>query len=251
MRPHNGKPKTGFKAGRNKAPRPSSATDKVEKRKKKLASDENELDSRLEGLEDDLRDTIDSIVTGEDTEDAPDNVDRFAKEFRKMRKKVGASNDHFNAENVNQQMLRSMLAMVLDIIPLAERAYRKTRKENAAYALNALLEQAKNLSTDLRMAKDVEQQAEFIKGRVLNPVLMAFANMLVQETLAIKSSVDTHVSNRKEGKRVKLEIDRATLSLGKYLTEAITKMTSDIDSYLSGDMEKLMPTPKKRKEKRS
>lgn len=178
---------------------------------------------------------VDQDVLDEVDENFQNNKDRFQKEFKKLRKRTGAANEHFNAEAVNRMMLRAMLTMVLDVIPIAEEAYRKTKKENAAYALNALLNQARELSLDLKLAKDTTGQVEFIERHVLTPVFTSFAQLLIQEMYALKATIDTEVP-AKAGKRVKSKVDDMVRSLGQFQSGMIEKISSDIHGYLSGTM---------------
>lgn len=248
MRPHSGKPKTGYREGRSKtrASVSSSSKDRGKERERKVAK-AAKVDVPWDV--DELQEKQDELVTElmENTQEQDGQIasDRFAREFKKLRKKAGATNDHFNAENLNIEMLRAMLVMMLDIIPLAEQVFRKSKKESSAYALNALVNQARELSVDLRMAKDVEGQSLFIKDSILNPIFKVFAQHLIQEMIFLKNDVDTHVSSRKEGKRIKESLDKTTRSLGSFLTESVTKIHANIDDYLAGNMDKLMGPPKK------
>lgn len=245
MRPHSGKPKTGYREGRSKlrAPKPASKSKENNIERKRKPSPDLDLEE-LEGKQADL---IKELVGDEGQDDGQAKSDRFAREFKKLRKKVGATNDHFNAESVNIEMLRAMLTMMLDIIPLAEQVFRKSKKESSAYALNALVNQARELSTDLRMSKDVEGQAAFIRDMIINPVFKMFAQQLIAETINIKNSIDTNVDNRKHAKRVKQDVDDMARALGKYLTESVMKLYADIDNYLAGNMQQLIPQLKKRR----
>ena len=251
MRPHSGKPKTGYREGRAKTRTATSSSSKNKDRERKVAKAAKVVDVPWEV--DELEEKKDALIA-ELTDETPEAdgqaaSDRFAKEFKKLRKKAGATNDHFNAENLNIEMLRAMLVMMLDIIPLAEQVFRKSKKESSAYALNALVNQARELSVDLRMAKDVEGQSLFIKDSILNPIFKSFAQHLLHETIYLKNDVDTHVSSSKESRRIKESVDKLTRSLGTFLTESVTKIHTNIDDYLAGNMDKLIGPPKKQPKK--
>lgn len=231
MRPHNGKTKTGFREGRNKVRSSKKPVEPENKQSRKKT-----LDDAQEVVED----YMDSALLEEG--DPKKKSERFAKEFRRLRKQVGADNEHFNPEQVNNEMLRALLAMVVSLIPVAEANYRSSRKESAAYALNALINQAREVSTDLRMAKDYEGQASFIRDNILSPIFRAFTQNLLNEHQHLKNTIDTAISREKEARKIKAELDDVTRSLGKFLSETITKSFVDIDNYLQGNMQNLMPT---------
>lgn len=236
MRPHSGKPKTGFREGRNN----TRSSKKPVQDEKKKSSTKKTLDEAQEVVED----YMDSALLEEG--DPKKKSERFAKEFRRLRKQVGADNDHFNPEQVNTEMLRALLAMVVSLIPVAEANYRSSRKESAAYALNALINQAREVSTDLRMAKDYEGQALFIRDNILSPIFRAFTQNLLNEHQHLKNTIDTSISRDKEARKIKAELDDVTRSLGKFLSETITKSFADIDNYLQGNMQNLMPSTGKK-----
>lgn len=243
MRPHSGKPKLGHKEGRSKL-RASSSSAKKRNEERTVSTKKRRDNLDLEDLQEKQDELVSELMEMTEEEEGQAKSDRFAKEFKKLRKKVGAGNDHFNAENANTEMLRAMLTMMLDIIPLAEQTFRKSKKESSAYALNALVNQARELSTDLRMSKDVEGQALFIKDLIITPIFKVFAQQLISETLNVKNTVDTHVSNPKRARKVKEDVDKMARNLGKFLTESVTKMYADVDNYLAGNMDRLIPQKK-------
>jgi hypothetical protein len=243
MRPHSGKPKLGHKEGRSKL-RASSSSAKNKSAERTVSTKKRRDNLDLEELQEKQDELVNDLMEMTEEEEGQVKSDRFAKEFKKLRKKVGAGNDHFNAENANTEMLRAMLTMMLDIIPLAEQTFRKSKKESSAYALNALVNQARELSTDLRMSKDVEGQALFIKDLIITPIFKVFAQQLISETLNVKNTVDTHVSNPKRARKVKEDVDKMARNLGKFLTESVTKMYADVDNYLAGNMDRLIPQKK-------
>lgn len=234
MRPHSGKPKTGFREGRN-----NTRSSKKPVQAEKKISKKDTLDEAQEVVED----YMDSSLLEDG--DPKKKSERFAKEFRRLRKQVGADNEHFNPEQVNTEMLRALLAMVVSLVPVAEANYRASRKESAAYALNALINQAREVSTDLRMAKDYEGQAIFIRDNILTPIFRSFTQNLLNEHQHLKNTIDTAISREKEARKIKEELDNVTRSLGKFLSEIITKSFADIDNYLQGNMQNLMPSSKK------
>lgn len=246
MRPHNGKEKLGHKAGRAKLRSSGSVTSK-----KKTDIDKPRLKKRekqvldLDDLAEKQAELVENLIEIDEEEEGQIKSDRFAKEFKKLRKKVGSENEHFNADNSHIEMLRAMQSMLIDIIPLAEQVFRKSKKESSAYALNALLNQAREISTDLKMSKDFDGQANFIKEMILNPVFKVFAQHLIAENIYLKNEIDTHVSNRKEAKRIKEAVDKMARSLGRFLTESVIKIHEDVDNYLAGNMNKLIAPPKK------
>lgn len=239
------KQKTGFAEGRSKnRPSASSSKDKDLNREKKL----NKLNKAKDELADILKDTGSGLIGS----DVDEEVSRFQKEMKSVRKIVSNKNeDDLNTEVINKMMLRSMLAMTLDVIPLAEKAFRSTSKENAAYALIALIKEAKEISTELNMIGNVENQSAFIKSSIITPLFNAMAQHFLQDMLSMKSTIDTELSGKpKTGLRLKRQLDEIMKSIGLFMTLSSDKIADNIHLYLSGQMsDVLATTPKKRKRK--
>lgn len=239
MRPHSGKPKTGFKEGRNKL------------RSSNKPKQDDTSSKKAKNLLDDAQDVVDDYLEESllDEGDSKKKADRFAREFRRLRRDIGASNEHFNPDKSSARMLRALLVMTLDMIPLAEEGFRKTRKESAAYALNALMNQARELQTELRMSKDYEGQAIFIRDNILSPIFKSFTQNMLNEHQHLKNTIDTNLRD-KESKKIKAAVDDVTRALGKFLSEMITKSFTDVDNYLQGNMQALMPSSGKKSRKK-
>jgi len=237
------KKKTGFAEGRSKT-RPSvSSAEKDLKREKKF----NKLNKAKDELADVLKGTG---LVGSDGLDA--EMSRFQKEMGSVRKLISNKNeDDLNTEVLNKMMLRSMLAMTLDVIPLAEKAFRGTMKENAAYALIALIKEAKEISTELNMIGNVENQSAFIKDSIITPLFNAMAQHFLQEMLSMKSTIDTELAGKpKTGKRLKRQLDEIMKSIGMFMTQSNDKIAESVHLYLSGQMADILsPSTKKRKKK--
>lgn len=252
------KQKSGFEQGRSKT-RPSLSGSKKEKTNKLTKAEKRlkKLKEAKEELAEVLRETgvtkkkkrnrdHGEGFPGSDGIEA--EVSIFEEEMEAIREMVSAKSDDFNAEAANKMLLRSMLMTVLDIIPIAERAFRATSKENAAYAVNALINQAREISTDLKMAGDVENQSRFIKESIIDPMYKAIAQNMLQELLSLKSVIDTELSNKpKTAKTIKRSVDSTLRTIGMFMTQSSEKISSDIESYLAGDMSAIGSSGKKRK----
>lgn len=222
--------KTGF--GENRSKQKASA----QKKSKKHSGTELEMvvqDGKAAILED-----IEEMF-GEDGEDLSDRKVKkvFERQFKQLRRDLDASNTTMNASHSSRLMTRAMLAMVVDLIPVAEQAYRESKKEQSAYALNALVNQARELATDLKMMQDVEGQAEFIRDKLITPIFMSMTQQILASMMSLKNTIDTELGNKapKTSRRVKTEIDNNLRALGSFLEESNKKMGSDIERYLSGD----------------
>lgn len=238
------KSKSGFTEGRSKT-RPSARLKTSDKEKKnKLDKSSKKLQKAKSELETVLRDsTFAPNILDEE-------VSRFQKELKTVRKHISNTSEiELNTEKLNKMMLRSMLTMILDVIPLAEKAFRASAKENAAYALIALVKEAKEIHSELNMIGNVENQSEFIRNSIITPLFNSMAQLFIHEMLSLKASIDTEVGNPKAGKKVKKHVDEVMKSIGLFMTQSNEKISENIHSYLSGNMSEFSDTPKKKKRK--
>jgi hypothetical protein len=83
---------------------------------------------------------------------------------------------------------RQMLATILRLIPIAEKQYRREKKEHTAYALNSLVSQARELTADIQSSADRAAVAEVIVTDVLMPTFRSFIETVVIETQTLKSA---------------------------------------------------------------
>lgn len=197
----------------------------------------------LEKTKEDLAEVLLSVAEGSDVDE---NSARFEKEFNKLRKKVSVDKGNsYSSDSANQDMLRIMLAMVLELIPVAEAAARKTLKEGNFYALNALVNQAREISNDLRLSKPLEDTAFFIKDRIMEPVFKQLASHMINEMMSIKNEVDTTDVSTKQARLIKKRVDKSMLIMSRYLTDMILKVEDDTHAYITGDIARFNPAKKR------
>lgn len=238
--------KSGFEQGRS-GNRPSlsaaakdSLTKKERKQLKQLKKAKAELAEAIEG-------TKGAGMIGNDL-DAPVSV--FRKEMKIIRKKLSNASEDFNSEAIHKMMIRASLASILKALPIAEEAFITSKKENAAYALNALINQMRDLSSELKMVGDVENQSRFIRESIVEPMFKALAMNFMREMMNLKNTVETEVDKPKTQKSVKRGVDQVMRVVAEFMTQAIEKISADVESYLSGDMTTASGEMKKKKIKK-
>ena len=171
----------------------------------------------------------------ENAEDEETINSLFSKAFSTLHEDASNPNADFRSDDAAKNMNRAALALILSLIPEAEIAYRRDPKQTNAYALNSFIDQARELAADLRMISDADGQSEFISRRVVLPMFLNAAQLLITEMTNLKSSIDTEIRDSHTSKTLKKSIDATAISVGKYLAEMQAAITSQISSYLQGD----------------
>lgn len=202
------------------------------KKKKRGAEDEHlkALESFADRFAGDLED-------GEEEESA-ESV--FTKDYTKIKKLLDPDNPNLRIDQVSIAFFRAALATILDLLPIAERAYRKSQKESAAYALTALINQARDLTSDVKMGDDVEGQAILIK-KIVDMSYVGVAEMLLQEKFALQAKLDTLSSSPSVRKAMRQELDDMVRSFIKGMRAHSDLTSTRVKAFLQGDPNYMNP----------
>lgn len=251
--------KSGFSEGRSSSSKGrSSLSDKKNKPEQdnttKLRSKKaNNRLSQIKKAQEDLADVVKDLdidIEGNtyDSDEEGKPTSRFAANFNRLRKS-SVENKDFNAEAAHKILLKTMFAMTMDLLPVADVAFKKSGKEQAAYALIALAKQAQEISSELRMLGNVESQTDFIKENIIAPIFKMLTQHTMAQCMHIKNTVDTELGG-KNTKNIKRQIDNLLLGLGQYMDGSREQMSANIGMYLAGDMS-FISTGSEKKEKRA
>ncbi len=122
-----------------------------------------------------------------------DKAEKLRGEVRKSATTFGLQKskiiDAVNAGDVDGSILafqRTAYSAVVSIIPIAEREYRKFKRESQAYALNALIQSARELSQDLAATNDRAMLADRLLQESLVPFIKALLQHIVQQNVILK-----------------------------------------------------------------
>lgn len=162
--------------------------------------------------------------------------EEYKRKFTSLSKRVRSDEEATSTDKIQQSMLQTTLAMILELIPVAEKIYRIKKSENAAYALNALINQSREIVVDLKLAKDVTGQVTYIRNEVLTPVFIAFTQTLIDSVYELNRHIDSNVTKTKEAIRVKEQVTELAKTLGRFQTGMINQVTDNITAYLSGNL---------------
>lgn len=92
-----------------------------------------------------------------------------------------------NIEHAVGQFQRQAYSTVVNLIPIAEKAYLKDRREHQIYCLNALISQGRELAADLMAANNREQLAQTLLHEVLEPAFKNILQQVMQEQMHMKA----------------------------------------------------------------
>lgn len=137
-------------------------------------------------------------------------------------------------------MLGALFGIVMNMIPQAEEQYYKFGNERAAYAFNALVSQAREISNDIRMVSDLTQQAD----RVFQLFLIGYrkyAEALVDDTYRLKKEIASLIKSKSLRKKVEDAIQQFTLKQADRMEAVLSETKDSVDDLM------LEPPSNKRK----
>lgn len=129
-------------------------------------------------------------------------------------------------KGVNQFQLMS-LKMLVDLIPYAEKEYRRDPRQSNAYAINALVTQIRELISDLQAEDNTLELINKIVLNIVQPITQKIAGSLIEFNFSIKSSIKGDlIDGRYE--RVEREIDTATKDIARTIQGYVNQMCDEI-----------------------
>ena len=221
------------------------------KRKKKKGKRRSAVDMIDGSLPKKERELLRNVIEEVEDESEDEIKSIFEGVFNKLGDAAGNPDAEFRGDDSAKNLQRAAYALMLDMIPIAESTYRATRKQQDAYAMNSFIDEARQLVEELRTMTDADNQTEHITKRIILPLMLRVANVLLNEFANLKGAVDTEVRDIAAAKAVKRASDGAALSIGKFMTEVQNAIAAQVAAYLHGDSNSLQLPPTRRRRNKS
>jgi hypothetical protein len=194
-----------------------------------LKESKKELNRVFESL------TGEAILDEDEAEELDDLHSKVKSKFAEISDQI-KTGSVLNPELITRTLYIELLTTTIDLIPLAEKAYRSSKKESAAYAYTNMVDKAQQLAADIRVLKDTSGQAEFIKDSIIKPIFLALTSTILQEIMLIKSSIDSELTDTpKKGIRLKAKCDDSARSVADFMNKSLLSVHEQVHSFLSGD----------------
>lgn len=131
-------------------------------------------------------------------------------------------------------ILKSMLSLLIKLIPIAENAYREQPKQGQAYALNNLISTARELAADLQATGDKQAVVDNIIFNVLTPTAQNIVSFLINENFNSKKLLASLVKDEKIKDANDL-IDAATKNNVAYMKATLESIQERLTQTILGD----------------
>lgn len=160
---------------------------------------------------------------------------RFRSTLKKITTQTGGEEGEYRSDLGTKNLLQAMLDQVVEMIPIAAAKYIEQQNEPAAYAFNALANQAKDINSALRSLQTLEEQADYIVDRIMTAAFIQSTQNLVNGWMSLKPSIDNYEMPRSQKLALKELIDDLVRQHGKYMDEQMKAVHFQIKQYLLGE----------------
>lgn len=168
-----------------------------------------------------------------DEKEVEESYSEFAKRYKKSKAKARGKN---NPTIHDMLIKKALLSAALKMVPMAEKNYYRHKSESAGYVWAALVNQAKDLSSEIRNFTDLEGQADHISREFVNQAFVLVTQQLLARTAAVKSTVDSSKNiSTKDARAIKGSLDELVKELAVYMQVSSEGLHTRIKSYLTGE----------------
>jgi hypothetical protein len=154
----------------------------------------------------------------------------FSTEYDKLRKLVGAdAGAEISADLAYSAMLRAFLNVLLNAIPIAEKAYLRGGGVNSAYALSTLINNARELGRDITAKNSLEHQVNNILTEIISPTLRLILHQQVLNITNLRAALDNSGRNPSAMREA---YNKSLQSTAQTLTDARSRIDDQIRKSL-------------------
>lgn len=206
-------------------------------KRKSSPSDSSEVKKR-ERMSDSMEQLASEIIENADGESEVKST--FSTRFKGIQKRIEKGED-IPLETVAEQFFKATLDMAIDLLPIAERTYRKTQKEGAMYPLIGLVNKIGELMNDVKMSDDIA--GKLVTVRALNhTAFVRVADLLLREKYNLQAAIDGLTTDTTMRKALRRQIDSTIISFGKGMYEHEKLLSQQLTMFLEGDPNYLNPS---------
>ena len=138
-----------------------------------------------------------------------------------------------DVDHVISMFQEQAFATIVTLIPMAEEAYTKDKREHQMYALNAIISQGRELAADIAAMNNKKQLAQMLVDEVLNPAFKSILQHMLNEQLTLKALLADKIIPGKQ-QQVVQEIDTSLRNNATSMTQIYDALAQEIKLKLIG-----------------
>jgi len=158
-------------------------------------------------------------------------IQKIGSRFSLPAKQITQMIQEGNVDKAIGHFQKQMLDAVTRIIPIAEKQYRRNPTQSYAYALNALVSQARELASDLQNTGDRQKLAATLSREILMPAFRAVAQILVDEHHSLRRRLDEKILPEERRRAMDL-IDSAGATIARHAAEQYKTAVMQINEVI-------------------
>lgn len=139
------------------------------------------------------------------------------------------SNDTDNAVTL---LYKRMVQTIVDMIPFAEHAIRKSKGARGVYQINSLVSQLRELMVDIQSSQDRGLLGQSLMSNIISPGLKTIATEMVQEYSYIKADLKAADMEDKEYQRLVSLTNESRARLAAAMTRSFNDMSQQVIAAL-------------------
>lgn len=151
----------------------------------------------------------------------------IGKKYKKLKKGIKLSKSEHKA---NLKILKYCLDMSVRLLPLAEESYIRWQSERSMYALNALVNQSREIMNDIRMVSNNDKTVEFLIEQALMPGMKLIMQHILNDFSNLKSIIKEQIPSSK-AKAINLEINKMLKAQGMLMEDMRKGLQEKINEY--------------------
>lgn len=159
------------------------------------------------------------------------DLKNIASKFGLSTKEISKMIDGGDVDRAVGFFQKKMLSAVVNLIPIAEKKYKKYGTQGHAYALNAMISGARELASDLQATADRQKLALTIVQEILMPAFRAIVQSIVDEHYTLKRDLEDY-SKTKYTMKMKERIDQSGQVIAKHARAVYENTSGRINDML-------------------
>lgn len=163
-----------------------------------------------------------------------ETVKKVGSTFGVRRREIMDAVAEGNIDHAVMHFTRQAYSTIVNLIPIAEKAYKKHQREHQAYVLNALISQGRELAADLIATDDRKRLGDILVREILEPAFKSVLQQMMQEQMQLKTILSDKIQP-KYVERVSTEMDDSLKRVAAAMTVVFRSTSEQIAKKLLGD----------------
>lgn len=163
------------------------------------------------------------------------DVSKITKDLEHLKNLIDPSNKDFQNDKIAGNAQRALLSMLIGAIPTAIETYKNRPGQGSAYSLTNMITQINELFQEIRSTSNLENQAEYIKNEIIDPMAKNIIAGLFDITYYIKQYLKTSnefLDNQQALNKVFESFDEQLRKTATLIDKQTTEAGEKLNHYL-------------------